>query len=266
MNRRFALLYIEIKKFIVDDDAFGLKVRTPLIIHAATRQYAFATNPQKLRAFHTWLKAQVDSVVFVVSGAGVPGQPWTYPYIQRAYARGLSRAYKDVNKESLAKSPEWYQGSREQFLRTAFTQPVTMNKVELLSLRAFEQLKGVTASMSQQMSRILTTGLVSGYGPLRIARDMQKSIRGLSKSRARMIARTEIINAHAEGQLDSFQLLGVEELGIMAEWATAGDDRVCPDCGGYEGEIFTIDEARGLIPLHPNCRCAWIPSENQRKK
>ena len=39
--------------------------------------------------------------------------------------------------------------------------------------------------------------------------------------------------------------------------------RVCPDCGGYEGEIFTVDEAEGIIPLHPNCRCCWIPSEVQ---
>jgi hypothetical protein len=67
-----------------------------------------------------------------------------------------------------------------------------------------------------------------------------------------MLARTEIVNAHAVGQLNAFRMLGLEELGVMAEWSTGGDDRVCPDCGALEGEIFTVDEAEGMIPLHPN--------------
>ena len=264
MNRRFAWLYKETKKLLVDDDAFGLIERTKFVVHATPGSYAFASNPQKLRAFHKWLKDQVDAGILVVSGTGISGQPWTYQYIELAYKKGVGRAYTDVTKGGIAApSPDFYMGSRDQFLRTAFAQPIAMSKVELLGLRAFDQLKGITASMSQQMSRVLATGLIAGQNPLKIAREMQKVIGGLSRTRARMIARTEIIHAHAEGQLDSFRLLGVEQLGIMAEWSTAGDDRVCPDCGGMEGEIFTVDEAEGMIPLHPNCRCCWIPSEVQ---
>ena len=73
------------------------------------------------------------------------------------------------------------------------------------------------------------------------------------------LARTEVINAYTEGTLDSYERLGVEEVQGRAEWSTAGDDRVCPQCAGMEGAVFTIREARGLIPLHPNCRCAWLP-------
>jgi hypothetical protein len=61
------------------------------------------------------------------------------------------------------------------------------------------------------------------------------------------------IHAHAEGQLDAFDRLGIKDLGIQAEWSTAGDERVCPLCQGYEGKIMPISEARGMIPLHPNC-------------
>jgi len=211
MNRRFAKLYGEIRKLLVDEDAFGLKERMPLVIHAEPGRFAFTTSPQKLQSFHTWLQGQINAVVFIVSGRGRPGQPWTYQYIEPAFRKGVTRAYSDVNAEVLAESPEWYTGSRQQFLRTAFAQPTTMAKVELLSLRAFEQLKGITALMSQQMSRILATGLISGQNPLKIAREMQRSISGLSRHRARMIARTEIIHAHAEGQLTGFRLLGVEK-------------------------------------------------------
>jgi len=32
-----------------------------------------------------------------------------------------------------------------------------------------------------------------------------------------------------------------------------------------EGEVFTVEEAHGMIPLHPNCRCTWIPAEADSK-
>jgi SPP1 gp7 family putative phage head morphogenesis protein len=43
------------------------------------------------------------------------------------------------------------------------------------------------------------------------------------------------------------------------ELVTAGDLRVCPMCQGLNGKVYTIKEARGLIPVHPQCRCAWVP-------
>lgn len=42
---------------------------------------------------------------------------------------------------------------------------------------------------------------------------------------------------------------------------TKGDERVCPICDDMEGETYTILEARGIIPVHPRCRCRWVPVE-----
>ena len=40
---------------------------------------------------------------------------------------------------------------------------------------------------------------------------------------------------------------------------TAGDDRVCSICEDIAEEgPYDIDQARGLIPAHPNCRCAFV--------
>ena len=40
---------------------------------------------------------------------------------------------------------------------------------------------------------------------------------------------------------------------------TAGDDRVCDICDGIsENGPYSINEARGLIPAHPNCRCVFV--------
>lgn len=260
MDKRFRWLMKEVDKLLVEEDSFGLK-KAPHVVMHAVGQFAFATNPQKVEAFQKWLKEQVDSGVLEVSGGkAVAGKPWTYDYVQSAYKKGRTRAYIDSKKADLATSPEWYQGSKEQFLSTAFMQPETISKLELLGTRAFEQLKGLTATMSQQINTTLMTGLANGWGPLKIASEMRKQVGSLSVRRARTIARTEVMYAHAEGQLDSFEDLHVERLGVIAELSTAGDDRVCEHCAGLEGHTYTVDEARGIIPVHPNCRCVWIPS------
>jgi SPP1 gp7 family putative phage head morphogenesis protein len=120
--------------------------------------------------------------------------------------------------------------------------------------------------MGTQLSRILTDGLISGVSATTLANEMVRSIGNITRTRAYALARTEIIYAHAEGQLDSFQALGIKEVSAKAEWSTAGDALVCPQCSPMEGVVLTIKEARGLIPLHPNCRCMWIPADVGEKK
>ena len=275
MNRRFGLISKAIYKLIVTDDVFGLveskdikelrKSGLNILEEPTTNagQFAFMANPQKLQAYQSWLQTQVNAGILTVDGSG---NPWTSTYVESAYKKGVNRAYQDTHKLKLAGKPEYYQASQGQFLETAFNQPELLSKVKLLQMRAFELLKGVTATMDSQMSRILADGLVKGEGPAKIARDLRKTVTTLTRTRARMIARTEIINAHAEGQLDSFNLMGVDELNVLAEFSTAEDGLVCSECDSLSGTTYRVDEAHGIIPVHPSCRCAWIPSEIKAKK
>ena len=48
----------------------------------------------------------------------------------------------------------------------------------------------------------------------------------------------------------AFEALGVEELGVAVEWATAGDEAVCELCEALEGVVLKIEEARGMLPRH----------------
>jgi len=269
MTRWFRALDKAVQKFLVEEDAFGLGERKPFQLSGYQpeqnepiienkRQYAFLTDPDKLKQFQRWLQQQIDAGLLQVSG-GIQGQPWTAEYVESAWRKGMMRAYTDVHKQDLSRTPEWYRGTKEQFLISSFRQPEMMSKVQLLATRAFEGLKGVTEQMSTQMSRILADGMVNGYGPKKIAKMMSDSIGRLTRTRALVIARTEIIHAHAEGQLDGYKLLGIEQVDAEVEWSTAGDVLVCPECSDLEGNVYTIKEAHGMIPLHPNCRCAWKP-------
>ena len=188
------------------------------------------------------------------------GKPWNATYVESAYRKGLTRAYIDVHKEDLAADKMFYAGGKAQFLTDAFAAPEVLSKIELIYTRAFNDMKGITDTMSTQLSRSLANGLVNGNGPVAISREMRKTVTGITKKRALLIARTEVISAHAEGQLDAFERMGVEELGLMAEVGTAGDERVCDECQGVaDGGPYTVEAARGMIPLHPRCRCSWEP-------
>ena len=261
IRRRLRWLDKQLWDLIVVKDAFGLEEDQPfqLSYHNVIRhQYKFLTKPQKIAQFRAWLDQQVNAGVL---GVDLPASKdaWTATYVDSAYRKGMMRSYTDVHKAELAVSPAWYEGSKEQFLKSAFLQPEMLSKIEMLYERAFENMKGLTDTMKGQLGRILADGVAQGKGVRPIVRAMRKSIKTLSRGRAATIARTEIIYAHAEGQLDSYALLGIEEITAQVEWLTTGDDRVCPDCAYLEGEVYTVKKAHGMIPLHPNCRCAWMP-------
>ena len=244
-----------IHKWLVAEDELGLGKRKPLKF--LQRRYEFLTNPQKIQAFRQWLQGQIDQGLLEIDNAG---RPWASEYVESAYKKGMGRAYTQANKAELAAPTDYpFAATREQFIRTAFFTAETMDKIELVSTRAWEQMKDVSTSMGQQMNRILADGLANGYGPEKVARNMDNAIRRIDRTRARVIARTELIYAHAEGQLDGYKKLGIDTVKAEVEWLTAGDERVCPSCADMEGKTFSVDEAHGMIPLHPNCRCAWKP-------
>lgn len=221
------------------------------------RDYEFLSDPQKLNAFNTWFDQQVSSNILIPEG-----DMWTDAYVYSAYKKGVIRAYTDTKKEGL-ENPYFEAGQKNQFVSIAMNSPVARSSLELLYLRAFNDMKGLTDAMKLEIGRILTDGLANGYGIKKIARNLRGALPGMAERRAKLIASTEIIRAHAEGQLDSFDLLDVQELGVDVEFSTAGDDRVCPKCSALEGKTFTVKEARGVIPVHPSCRCSWIPAEKR---
>lgn len=72
--------------------------------------------------------------------------------------------------------------------------------------------------------------------------------------RPNIITRTETVRIANEGLLDNFKDNGVKQVRYLA----ALSDRTCPICEGKNGEVHELNESRGIIPIHPNCRCSWI--------
>jgi hypothetical protein len=241
-------------------DVDGNKTDVSLFSQVENKWWSNKDSQQQLDAFQEWLQNTLAEHLL-----GTDDETVWKAYIAQGFARGAARAYDDVNKRRRAlahtdsEMVPLYEGTKRQFLRDAFRQPVAASKVKLLASRTFTDLKGVTQAMSVKMTRTLTDGLVAGLSPRQIARNLVKDVDGIGIQRARQIANTEIIRAHNEGQLLALEELGVEHVGVMVEWQTARSG-VCKLCSLMAGTVLTIQEAHGMIPRHPSCRCAWIPA------
>lgn len=75
----------------------------------------------------------------------------------------------------------------------------------------------------------------------------------LLKQRAELIARTETAAAWAEGNIAAYREAGLHQ----KEFSSAGD--ACPICSHLNGKIYNIGDDSVSIPVHPNCRCDWLP-------
>jgi SPP1 gp7 family putative phage head morphogenesis protein len=257
--RRLNKLAKEVRKLVDTEDAFGL--RTPTGQLTINTRFRFLTDPQKMKAFEEWLRAQIEAGVLTEDPLQ-PGVPTGTKYIRSSYKQAVTNTYKASKKIRFQPGENtFFDGSLNEFLTQAFDAPEAQSKIELIATRSYSALKGITQEMETKMSRILAQGIADGRNPRVLAREMAKQITDISKPRALRIARTEVIHAHAEGQLDSFERLNVEEVTVLAEWLTAGDDRVCELCAELEGVVMKVVEARGLLPRHPNCRCTWVPAD-----
>lgn len=221
----------------------------------ANVRWRFNSTPEQVKAFQEWLKAQLGALI-----VGKTEEEMWRRYTEAGFRKGAGRAFDDVKSVPYGdEKMQFWKGTKDQFLRDSFAKPVAVEKVQLLAGRAFDELKGVTSDMSLRMSRVLTDGLVRGESPRDIASSMEDEV-DVSSSRALTIARTEIVRAHAEGQLVAMKNLGVEEVGVAVEWSTAEDELVCEECEPLQGVVMKLEEAEGMLPRHPNCRCAWIPA------
>ncbi|MEM2989557.1 MAG: phage minor head protein [Halobacteria archaeon] len=273
LSSRFDALKKSIVELIVDEDVFGLNLPKLNImtsgVLARNTIWRFLTDDQKLEEFKRWVRSQVDITVLgsdVFVGGALSEDHYVYEYISRAFSEGIERAFISMRTVDYAEKLDFIDMTKEQFLRSVFARPVSFERVKLLASRVFADLKNVTEDMATKMQRVLTDGFIRGESPWTIARSMIKEI-DISKQRAKRIARTEIIRAHNEGQLDGLESLGVEDVGVAVEWVVSGlcttargYPSPCPLCKPLAGMVLTIREARGMLPRHPNCMCSWVPA------
>lgn len=242
MTKRFRALKGQINRYLLEQDALSLRVN-----------FTFRTSPEKIAGFMAWLRKQQSAgILGIHEGASVESaarSAWTNVYVSSGYTEGVNRAATQLRKSGATVDQRW--------IDAAFARPIHADRLGIAYTRTFSELKGITDAMDRAISRELARGLAEGWAPQKIASAINGRVDAVGLTRARVLARTEVINAHAEATLNSFQEAGVSGVEVEAEILTTAG--ACPECEALEGKSFTIEEARGIIPVHPNCRCAWAP-------
>ena len=226
MRKRFRELTVVIRKAIIEEDCFGLQAGFYQMVPPGRQAFVFPRSADKVNAFMEWLNRQVERGILEVGefqqvGVGVE-DAWTNKYIQDSYKRGVIRARYELKKAGFDVPSIDQTGGIEISMST----PFHIDRVGLLYSRTFSGLKGITAAMDTQISRVLAQGMADGDGPRVLARKLIATINGTGMGelaitdtlgrfvpaarRAEMLARTEIIRAHHNATIQEYKNWGVE--------------------------------------------------------
>lgn len=117
-------------------------------------------------------------------------------------------------------------------------------------------IKNMHQEQVDKVEKILDEGW--GRHPRSIAKDIEERI-GVSKSRAELIARDQVLTLHAKITRHRQRAAGINSY----IWTTSLDERVREAHAELEGEEFSWDEGGDPEEGHPgeavNCRCVAFP-------
>ena len=116
--------------------------------------------------------------------------------------------------------------------------------------KLIEQYVGDAA---QALSERMVTGLVAGWNPRKLARELRKDF-GMGLTDSLRLARTEQLRAYRTATLESYKANG----DIVKGWRrlAAKDSRTCAACLFLDGKEYSTQEE---MDDHPNGRCALVP-------
>lgn len=109
-------------------------------------------------------------------------------------------------------------------------------------------LDNYTLKERDRIRHIMIEGMKSNQAIYQIAQKIDKVIKDPVSSQR--IARTEVIRLANQGNLNRMKAKGTK----FAKFIAAPEDgRLCKECKSKDNKIYTVKQAEGIIPVHPNC-------------
>jgi hypothetical protein len=259
VNQRVFNLHQNLRQAVQENDIVGLKkpVFTTWV----------ESNSQKMGRVEPMLKQMVDLTLSSPSD-------WLTETVTAAVERGVAQALKELS------TPENAPDTSEV---SAFHAAKTSNEVQGIGWETKRRLLGhVSVALSTRQQ------------PAELMRFLRASLEKVTRRRLILLVNTAVVGALNAGKLLAYGSNGIDKVGIEPEWLprttkdsivnkhghrhlgiwrdedlvnvlTAGDDDVCEDCADIAAEgPYSLDDAAGLIPAHPNCRCAFVPFGDRR--
>ncbi len=260
------------RKFVTDVNSRYRSVSSNLRIASTNIPILGKTNnftviQERLDWVQTFLNEQFN--VTLLAG------DWYKKYIEDAYTKGIRRGIRYTKGKELF----WLDSSSAQGLEVSFIRQVSnLYTLKTLKQKTLSDLTTITQAVSGRILSDLSIALIKGESEKQIYSLIQNTLQKIGVQRSRTVARSEVVRAQSYGLLDAFQGFGVTKVKVAAEthktvtsnanveYISSNDRKVCPLCQPFDGKIMTVQEAYGLIPVHPNCRCSFIGTSIKRSK
>lgn len=191
----------------------------------------------------------------------VKDRPWWVGFVDSGFQTGVGRAYDDKKKPLLLPVEERkaYQAGKRQFVKSTVRGTKDVRKD--LYGKVEEDLDRITSQLGDKLRNYLIKAQEEGRKIRDAAAEILPKLEAEGLRRAENVAQFRTVQAHAEGQLAAFEDMGIDDIGVLVEWTTA--DAPCPMCSAMEGVVLRPEDAHGLIPRHPHCKCSFEPIDSE---
>lgn len=175
--------------------------------------------------------------------------------------------------------------ARQRMKKQDRVDPIGIEALRWSEAHAAELVMEITSATMQAIEEIITTGIAAGKSMPAIATELRPIVGlhsqyagavdkyltylieegiadaakkaeryagRLHRRRTMTIGRTETAFGLTEGQRQGYAQMGVTKLERVE------DPDCCDICAEYNGKIYTIAEAEGVLPEHPNCEGTWV--------
>lgn len=137
-------------------------------------------------------------------------------------------------------------------IRDVITTGIHAGKSIPVIARELRPIVGLNSQYAGAVSNFHTSLLAEGVAASKAAIRAESYAGRLHRRRATTIARTETAFGLTEGQRQGYDHMGVKNLERVE------DPDCCDICAEYNGKIYSVKEAEGVLPEHPNCEGTWI--------
>jgi len=141
-----------------------------------------------------------------------------------------------------------------QGIRDVITTGIQAGKSMPAIARELRPIVGLNSQYAGAVGKLHTKLIAEGVAAQKAAAQAERYAGRLHRRRTMTIARTESAYALTEGQRQGYGQMGVKNL-MRVESPDA-----CEICLDFDGHIYTIAEASGVLPEHPNCGGTWVMS------
>jgi SPP1 gp7 family putative phage head morphogenesis protein len=133
--------------------------------------------------------------------------------------------------------------------------------IDYIKNHSFEMVKGISDDLINKIRSKLGMMLVANRYSKNNVSDAVEDILRTNRSRAQMIAQTEMSMAYNSGALKRMNEFNMTNDDIMKKyWYGFKYSAItCEYCRPRIGNIYDIDDDTESLPAHPRCRCVWLP-------